>query len=356
MMVQLEKGNQARVGWLCSYTPVEILMAGGLVPNRLNTGSGTLQKPNPNIYQLICPYLRSVFDAGQNDAFGPHEGVVFMKCCDGMLRLYDLWKAHLPDQKSYILPLPKVQTLEATAYFAEALRRFAGEITVDMGIQITDSTLHQAIHDANQFRSGVQRLYQLRNKNPMSMPYTELQVRIREWLSNDPRQVWPDIEKTLNTIEGKPYGGNPESKVLLSSSTLDQIEIMEMIEKAGMTIVADDICIGLRHFDGMVAEDGDPFLSLAKRYLNRWPCPRMQADPSHVQRQIQEVENVDADGVIYVGLKYCDQSGYDMPRLQAWFKDRQIPFLYIENDYTASGLGQLKVRIEAFAEILSKEF
>jgi benzoyl-CoA reductase/2-hydroxyglutaryl-CoA dehydratase subunit BcrC/BadD/HgdB len=29
--------------------------------------------------------------------------------------------------------------------------------------------------------------------------------------------------------------------------------------------------------------------------------------------------------------------------------------LYIENDYTASGLGQLKVRIEAFAEMLRGE-
>ena len=352
----MKQDEQRKIGWLCSYTPVEILMAGELVPSRLNVGEGLLQKPNPNIYQLICPYIRSVFDAGQSEAFGDIEGVAFVKCCDGMLRLYDLWKAHLPHQKSYILPLPKVQTPEATEYFAKAMKRFAGQISKDMGTTITEDSLHQAIRKANQFRSAVQEIYQLRYKNPLVMSYSELHTRIREWLANDPKQALPDVEDTLNTLEGKADGGTPESKVLLSSSTLDQISIMRMIEEAGMTIVADDVCIGLRHFDSMVSEDGDPYMSLAERYLNRWPCARMQAKPTHVERQIQEVEEVKADGVIYVGLKYCDQAGYDMPRLQTWFKDRQIPFLYIENDYTESGMGQLKVRIEAFAEILNGEF
>lgn len=129
-----------------------------------------------------------------------------------------------------------------------------------------------------------------------------------------------------------------------------------MVEEAGITIVADDLCSGARHFDHMVPENEDPYLSLAKGYLDRWPCPRMQAEPSHIQRLIQEFERADANGMIHVGLKYCDQSGYDLPRLQAWFRERRIPFLSLENDYTASVLGQLKVRIEAFAEILKGEF
>jgi benzoyl-CoA reductase/2-hydroxyglutaryl-CoA dehydratase subunit BcrC/BadD/HgdB len=65
---------------------------------------------------------------------------------------------------------------------------------------------------------------------------------------------------------------------------------------------------------------------------------------------------VGANGVIYVGLKYCDQSGFELPRLQTRLRERHVPFLYIEHDYTATGLAQLKVRIEAFAEMLSNEF
>jgi benzoyl-CoA reductase/2-hydroxyglutaryl-CoA dehydratase subunit BcrC/BadD/HgdB len=82
----------------------------------------------------------------------------------------------------------------------------------------------------------------------------------------------------------------------------------------------------------------------------------MQANPSHLQRLIQEIDEVGANGVIYVGLKYCDQSGFELPRLQTKLRERHVPFLYIEHDYTATGLAQLKVRIEAFAEMLSNEF
>jgi len=351
-----EKENELKFGWLCSYTPVEILMAAGLVPTRLDAGGLLLHKPNPNIYQLICPYIRAVFDAAQEEDFGPVKGVLFVKCCDGMLRLYDLWKVHLKQQRAYILPLPKIQTPEAKEYFSRSMRRFAKMLGRDTETTITDDALRQAIRDANQFRSAVQKLYQMRLKNPLSFSYRMLRLRIREWLSTTPVKALPLVKSELKALEEKTQGVKPDSKVLLSSSTLDQLEIIEIIEKAELTIVADDHCSGLRHFDEMVSEDGDPYLSLAERYLGRWPCPRMQVDPSHIQRLVQEADRVGADGVIYVGLKYCDQSGFEVPRLQAQLKDRHIPFLYIENDYTASGLGQLKVRIEAFAEMLKEEF
>jgi benzoyl-CoA reductase/2-hydroxyglutaryl-CoA dehydratase subunit BcrC/BadD/HgdB len=81
----------------------------------------------------------------------------------------------------------------------------------------------------------------------------------------------------------------------------------------------------------------------------------MQSDPSHFGRVIDEVDRTGSEGVIYVALKYCDHSGFDVPRIQAQLKEKDIPMLYIENDYTVSGLGQLKVRIEAFAEMLREE-
>jgi benzoyl-CoA reductase/2-hydroxyglutaryl-CoA dehydratase subunit BcrC/BadD/HgdB len=128
-----------------------------------------------------------------------------------------------------------------------------------------------------------------------------------------------------------------------------------MIEQAGMRVVADDHCSGLRHFDGQVREEGDLFLNLAERYLLRWPCSRMHSDPSHCRRVIDEVVGSGAEGVIFVALKYCDHSGLDVPPIQAQLKEKDIPMLYIENDYTVGGLGQLKVRIEAFAEMLREE-
>ncbi|KPK30028.1 MAG: hypothetical protein AMK69_04660 [Nitrospira bacterium SG8_3] len=356
VMNQGGRDNDMRFGWLCSYTPVEILVAAGSIPTRLDAGDLFLSETNPHIYQLMCPYVRAVFGAAQKESFDPLDGVVFMKCCDAMLRLYDLWKAHLPNQKAYILPLPKIQSREAREYFADAIRRFSDSLGGDLGVSITEDALRKAVSDVNKLRSAVQRLYRLRLEKPGSMAYSRLRLLIRQWLSGSPAQALREVEKELKDLEGKPAAPSPPSaRVLVASSTLDQLQIIEMIERAGMTVVADDHCSGLRHFDGLVREEGDLFLNLADRYLMRWPCSRMQSDPSHFERAIDEVDGSGAEGVIYVALKYCDHSGFDAPRIQAQLKEKEIPMLYIENDYTVSGLGQLKVRIEAFAEMLREE-
>lgn len=356
-MVKLGRKNQALFGWLCSYTPVEIIMAAGLTPIRLDAGDLPMREVNSNIYQLICPYVRSVFDAAQKYAFGSLEGAVFMKCCDGMFRLYDLWRAHLPEHMAYILPLPKIQTPEAISYFRESLERFTENLAKDMGILVNEEDLKDAIIDLNRLRSAIQRLYRLRLANPQLMPYSKLHLLIRECLSLAPGIALPRVEKELEALGESSSQLSPiEAKALVTSSTLDQTGLIRLIEETGITVVGDDHCSGLRHFDDLVSEEGDVYFNLAKRYLKRWPCARMQSDPSHLQRLIQEVEAVDAKGVIYIGLKYCDQVSFDLPRLQEQLTERHIPLLYLENDYTEGGLGQLKVRIEAFAEMLKEEF
>jgi benzoyl-CoA reductase/2-hydroxyglutaryl-CoA dehydratase subunit BcrC/BadD/HgdB len=355
-MNQMEKESNMRFGWLCSYTPVEILVAAGSIPTRLDAGDMFLSETNPHIYQLMCPYVRTVFGAAQKESFAPLEGVVFMKCCDAMLRLYDLWKAHLPDQKAYILPLPKIQSKEAIKYFADAIRRFTESLARDLGVSITENALRRAVSDVNKLRSALQGLYRMRLEKPGSMTYARLRLLIRQWLSRPPAEALKGVEKELKDLQEKPAEAFPPSpRVLVASSTLDQIQIIEMIEQAGMTVVADDHCSGLRHFDGLVREEGDLFLNLAERYLLRWPCSRMHSDPSHCRRVIDEVVGSGAEGVIFVALKYCDHSGLDVPPIQAQLKEKDIPMLYIENDYTVGGLGQLKVRIEAFAEMLREE-
>jgi len=356
MAVVKESETDPKFGWLCSYTPIEIFVAGGLTPVRLDAGDIMLHRPNPDIHQLICPYIRAVYEKAHQEGFGPIEGVVFVKCCDAMFRFYDLWNAHLSQQPAYLLPTPKIQSLEAICYFATAIKRFTEKLGQDRGMKIKQDDLWKAISDVNSLRSSVQRLYQARLKNPQVMPYSKLRILIRKWLSMHPSHASEDVEKELAGLNGKPFEMPlTVARVLLSSSTLDQVEVIRLMEEAGITVVGDDYCSGLRHFDKLVSEEGDPYFNLAERYLTRWPCARMQADPSHIQRLLQEVEAVEANGVIYVGLKYCDQSGYDVPRMQTRFKERQIPMLYIENDYTASGLGQLKVRIEAFSEMLGEE-
>ena len=64
------------------------------------------------------------------------------------------------------------------------------------------------------------------------------------------------------------------------------------------------------------------------------------------------VESSGAAGVIYSTVKFCDSHLYDLPLLDKDLRQAGIPFLWLENDYEWTGLGQLRTRVEAFLEML----
>jgi benzoyl-CoA reductase/2-hydroxyglutaryl-CoA dehydratase subunit BcrC/BadD/HgdB len=61
-----------------------------------------------------------------------------------------------------------------------------------------------------------------------------------------------------------------------------------------------------------------------------------------------------ADGIIYCSLKFCDPCLFDVPPISRTFRERGTPFLWLEDDYASSSLGQTRTRIEAFLELIEQ--
>ena len=336
-----------RVGWLCSYTPMEIPLALGLLPTRMS-GQGRISgATDPRIYHLLCPYVRSVFKAAAQ--LRP-ERVVFARCCDAMVRLHDLWKVCFGG-KVHFLDLPKISSPEAVSYFANVLRGWAKELRD--GAEPEEEELWDSITEMNRVRAFFRGLFSEVARR--ALPYSWVRERVRLWLEYPTEGTLKAIEEERQALhfDGK-MGKGPG--VILSSTMLDQGEIVSLIKEAGLVVVGDDECLGERHFHMDVEEGGDPFEALAHRYLQRWPCPRMKG----IGRRLEELERIleerGAAGVVIVYLKFCDQSSFDIPLIQEKFRKKGVPLLLLENDYTSSGLGQMRTRLEAFREILHEGF
>jgi benzoyl-CoA reductase/2-hydroxyglutaryl-CoA dehydratase subunit BcrC/BadD/HgdB len=125
-----------------------------------------------------------------------------------------------------------------------------------------------------------------------------------------------------------------------------------MIEGLGARVVVLDTCTGLRHYQTPVEQNGaDPMLALATRYLTRPSCPRMEGLEERFEHLESLADQARVDGIVYSGVKFCDPLIYDIPMMSDWFRSAGIPFLYLENDYTWSGSGQMKTRLQAFTEL-----
>jgi benzoyl-CoA reductase/2-hydroxyglutaryl-CoA dehydratase subunit BcrC/BadD/HgdB len=130
--------------------------------------------------------------------------------------------------------------------------------------------------------------------------------------------------------------------------------VVAELERAGADVVALDTCIGLRHYEASLEKPSGQIPALARRTLTRRSCARMEGLEQRIQSMKQLAEETEADGVVYCSLKFCDPCLYDAPPISRVFREQGIPFLWLEDDYGASSLGQTRTRLEAFLELIEQ--
>ena len=86
----------------------------------------------------------------------------------------------------------------------------------------------------------------------------------------------------------------------------------------------------------------------ARSLLEQVPCMRM----TDVTGRESLRRSPDLKGIIYHTVKFCDYYGFEYSQLR---RDCGVPLLKLESDYTAQSSGQLRTRLEAFAESLAPE-
>ncbi len=344
-----------RLGWLCSYTPVEIPLAAGYLPVRILGAESVPRTQDPRIYHLLCPFVRAVFHRYASDEASRPESMAFVRCCDAMLRLHDVWKAYLGG-RVHLLDLPKISSPEAVDYFAQVLRAWASALGQESGAPVTEKRLWEAIGHMNSVRDLFQTMARNLWDGNGRVPYGKFHSWGRRWLAEPTPQVLEEVRSEWESLTAAKGDGPVRPRVMITSSMLDQAGLIRMMEEAGLDVVAEDECMGARHFDGLVKQGGDPYLALAERYLLKWPCARMKGFDRRLERLDAIMAEASVQGVIALQLKFCDQSGFDLPMLRAHLEQKGIPLLIVENDYGEGSLGQLRVRVEAFAEMLQQEW
>jgi benzoyl-CoA reductase/2-hydroxyglutaryl-CoA dehydratase subunit BcrC/BadD/HgdB len=136
-------------------------------------------------------------------------------------------------------------------------------------------------------------------------------------------------------------------------------KLPSLIEEMGAVIVADESCMGSRCFYDPVgvAEKTmrNMMAGIAARYLMPCVCPSFTPNEDRLYRLLQMVEAFKVGGVIYHVLKGCVVYDFELTRVEKIMKERNIPLLRVETDYSPEDIEQLRTRIEAFVEMLGSK-
>jgi benzoyl-CoA reductase subunit C len=361
---ELKEEGKRFIGYLCSFVPVEIITAAGLVPLRIR---GDVHEPitkgDTQLETIACPFVRSCFDIALKGKYAFCDGLIIPHACDSMARTYSTWRYSLGMPYSHFINVPHTVRETSIEFFKAELNTFRKSLGRFAERQISDDDLAQAIHLYNENSQKAKALYELRKSEPPPISGAETAKVLTVGMSlpvDESNKLFDEALKEFRDRKEARLQKAP--RIMIVGACVDNIDFIKLIEDSGANVVVDSLCIGTRDYWSYANTEGDPMDALSRRYLDKLNCPRTYRDKVGETYE----EDLDArfgdigffskafkvDGVILYIYKYCDPFGFEVPARKTYLDSLKIPVLYLEDEYSAGSIGRLRTRIQAFLEMI----
>jgi len=346
-----ERQGSRVIGWVCNYIPEEIILAAGLYPVRVLGGKQESSKADAYLYSNICSFVRSCLEEAFAGNYDFLDGIVTASNCDHTRRLYDVWYRYIDLPFKHQLGLPHKVTPDSIEYFRHQLSLFKEGLEGLTGKKIGPQELREAIEICNRTRDLLRQIYLLRKQPDPPLTGTEALEVVLSGMFLPKVEYNRMLEELLGYLRTRTGQGDGRTRLMITGSLLDNPDYVRVIEDSGGLVVVDSLCIGTRYFWQQLEQaEGDPLEVLARYYLSRPPCPRMRPYDRRADSLRELAREFEVQGIISQMIKFCDNSGEELPLLKETMAELDIPCLTLEREYLLGGLGQMRTRIQAFLE------
>jgi benzoyl-CoA reductase/2-hydroxyglutaryl-CoA dehydratase subunit BcrC/BadD/HgdB len=325
-----------RIGYLCTYTPKELIRAAGFLPVRILAGNQAISLANSYLQSYSCSQARGCLEKMLRGELNL-RAVVFTRSCDTLMRLADIWEKN-SEMEVYNLEFPTKVGESSVDFFKRELYDFKAKLEEWAGRKIGAAELVSSIKLYSQLERILKEIFKIQ-------PDYDLIFKAER---EDPSEVLIDARKRLEKLKKRPRPFS-EKRVLVTGSVCFP-EILQLIGDVGF-LVTDDLCTGTRFFNFKAGKfKGDVIDFLARKYFDKAPCPtKSYADERRFGYLLERVKAVDA--VIFLLLKFCEPHFFDYPQLRDKIERMGKRTLLLELEFPVS-IEQLRWRIEAFYETL----
>lgn len=333
-------------------TPEEIILAADMIPVRLfgNPLIG-IDKANEHIPPNHCVWARNILQQAIEGFNHDIKGVITTHGCDCTNREFDIWLECVDLDFFYFLNAPLKRNESALKFFINDMKELITQLEEKFNVTISAEKISKAIKKMNQIRDLLREISKYRVK--MILNGSEFHAIIKKVQQMDKNKALEMLESKLEELKvTKPYIDSKKKKVLLTGSVIDDTEFIKFLESLGFHIIIDDLCIGTKYFWNNVDETEDPINALAKYHLNK-PIYSTKFPSYERFNTLKDLaEQYDIDGIINIAQKFCEPVLYSHPYFSKNFRELEIPYLFVEMEYSRESYKQLATRFEAFAEII----
>ena len=350
------------VGFLCSYTPVEIVEAAGASCVGLcGTSDEVIPKAEEVLPANLCPLIKSTFGFAYSRKcpFTYFSDVIVGETtCDGKKKMYELLNDIKP---TYVLHLPqsRERAYERDGWYEE-LKLFKSYLEGLYGITITDDDLRDAVRRRNRLRQAQLDLFGLQRSDPPVIGGVELMSTMFAGTFNFDVTNYTEklealaAERRAEAARGESRVKPGSKRILLTGCPVGGVinKVGRTIEEHGGVVVCQDDCAGERTCQMMIDPDAPDILrAIADRYLSI-NCSVMTPNTGRFENTKAMCEKYNVDGVVDCVLTACHTFDVESAKMERAMDGIGMPYLKVVTDYSQGDMGQLETRLEAFIETL----
>ncbi|OGC43863.1 hypothetical protein A2Y85_06645 [candidate division WOR-3 bacterium RBG_13_43_14] len=324
------------IAYTCSYIPVELLAATGKRPYRLLHGSQEyIAKSQTYVRVDACPLIKAnlTYIITNQEKFA---AIVGSTGCDMARRLFDVIN-EFTNIPTLIIDNPRTDRFQI---YSDEIDWLVKELNRAFSIDIDNEMLGSIISTWQDKRDLYHDCTARQRSNPSRVASTDLFTLASVYHQGQ-------INEMSDLAENISY--KPRVYMIGSAISYESYWLLELIEQY-LRIVGDSVC-GFSRFSEITVTEPN-LAGLKRAYYDQHGCFNKKPNTKFYDGLGQRIAASAAQGIITFTLDYCDAYEFELSRIQKKF---DMPMLRLRSDFSRQNLSQLKVRIEAFAELLGNK-
>ena len=356
--------GETLVGTYCVMVPQELVYAAGAVPVKLCSGNYIGFSVGDDLAPRdACPLVKAVAGFKEMETMPLYQNCAMMAVpitCDCKKKLVEIL-----EEKYRVFPMqvPAARQDEDIRQYVEELYRLISRLESVTHREVTWESLADSFELTGYAQRELSYFLKLKKRFPYLIKGTH-SLAVMNAASYLPQDIWADYLHSLNReLEDREKKGilavpRKQPRILVTGSPLifPNVKIPLLIEEMGGFLAADETCMGERglsdpavvvdeSFDGMMR-------ALSNRAVRPCSCPTFADNKERVYRIRQMIKDYRIQGVIYHVLRGCLVYDFEYNMLEEELGKMDIPVIRLETDYNEEDVEQLRIRIEAFIELI----
>lgn len=333
-MKDLKESGKKVAGVFCTYTPMEIIYAAGIIPVSLcATTEDSIKYSEADLPKNLCPLIRSSYGFAVSDTcpyFYFSDIIIGETTCDGKKKMYELMGEF---KNVHIMQLPQNNFDELSLkLWINEMYKLKRKLEETFNVEITDEKLWEAIKFGNQERKNLRKFFELGKLNPsplsgVSMSSTQDGFGFEFDREKKNKEI---VEKTMEIYDfwEREYKGKKSNRprILITGCPVGGVreKILTTIEKAGADIVVYENCSGFREKLTLIDETMEnPIEAIAKKYLNI-SCSVMSPNNKRFDDLDKLIDEYEVDAVIEIVLQACHTFAVESTKVKKFVTEKKL--------------------------------